>query len=580
MGTFDKKLSGIMVKYGFFPEEQREQVLGAAAEAQKSLTQYVVDQNMAAEADIVCAVSEEMSIPPIDIERVEIAAEALELVPEELARRYQVLPLARIGNSLTLAVSNPMDVLVQDEVSGVTGCTLMPVISTDVAIMRTVAKIYGEPQEEEEEQEQSHEQMQSLVDEFGEDDLELAQESEEDVNVAAEAAASKSAPVVKFVNLIIMEGVKAGASGIHIEPYEKRIRLRYRVDGACMEKMSPPKKMHNAVVSRVKILCNLNIAECRVPQDGKFRMTLKGRQIDFRVSLVPLVHGERIVMRILDKSATAMEIEGLGFHGKSLDDFEEAIKCANGMVLVTGPTGCGKTTTLYAAVKKVICVEDNITTVEDPVEYTMEGINQVQVDDRRGLTFGAALRSILRQDPDTVLIGEIRDQETAEIAVKAALTGHLVFSTLHTNDASSTITRLVNMGVDSFLVASTVILVTAQRLVRQLCPECRQSYKATAEQMGDWGFSEEEIGAEPDLFMPVGCGRCNNLGYKGRRALIETLRLNDELRETISRGASVVDVKTSGLEMGMVTLRRVGLMNAMRGDTSMQEVLKETMPDR
>jgi len=575
VSKFDKKLAGILAKYGVLAEEQRENILAAAEEKQKSLTAYLIEQKLSTEAGIIGAVAMDMNLPPIDIEKVEIDPEALSLVPEDIARHYQVLPVAKIGNTLTLAVANPLDVLTQDDVNIVTGCDLMPVVSTDVSINKGIQKAYktADPVAAD---------MEDVVGEMGLDDdaMEVAGDIDESIDVGAALAESGSAPVVKLVNLTIYEGVKAGASGIHIEPYEKKTRIRYRIDGVCMEKMSPPKRLHSALASRIKIISSLDIAERRRPQDGKFRMKFKDRFIDFRVSILPVLHGEKIVLRILDSSAAGKDLESLGFEERALKDFYTAIRSANGMVLVVGPTGCGKTTTLYAAMKKIISVEDNITTVEDPVEYTMAGVNQVQVNERRGMTFPAALRSILRQDPDKVLIGEIRDLETAEIATKAALTGHLVFSTIHANDAPGTITRLVNMGVDSFLVASCVILVAAQRLVRRLCEECKESYNPTPEQMQTWGFTEKEIAEEPVLFMAAGCARCGRAGYSGRLPLAETLPIDHGLREMIARGASVVEIKARALKADMLTLRRSGIAQAIRGNTDMQEVLSSSAPDR
>ena len=567
MAKFDKRLATILAKQGMVAEDSRDEFLAAAEGAGVSLTEYLVNGKVLAETDIIGAVSAEMNIPPIDVSKVELDPEALELIPEDIATLHSVIPIARIGKTLTLAVANPMDVTGQDNINVITGCELMPVVSTDLSIRIAIQRAYGAPAAD----------MEGLVADMGFD--------EESVELADAAAADEdegevdSKPAVKLVQLILAEGVRAGAAGIHIEPYEKRSRVRYRIDGACAERLNPPKHLHNAVVSRIKIMASMDISEHQKPQGGKFKMKFGKRDIDFRVSILPLVYGEKVVMRILDASAAETNLDNLGLEEKALADFSEAITSANGMVLVTGPTGCGKTTTLYSAIKRIVCVEDNITTVEDPVEYTLEGVNQVQVNERRGLTFAAALRSILRQDPDIVFIGEIRDQETAEIAVKAALTGHLVFSTLHTNNAPATITRLLNMGVDNFLVASTLVLVSAQRLVRRLCPECRESYKATEEQMREWGFTKEEIAAEPDVFRPKGCGRCGDIGYKGRLALIETLVADQTIREIIVSDASVVAIKRQALKQGMLTLRRVGLLNAMRGNASIQEVLSSTMPD-
>jgi type IV pilus assembly protein PilB len=576
---FEKKLATILVKHGIVAKEDTEGLLAAATQEKKSFSAYLLDKNVSTEAEIIGAVSAEMNMPPIDLDKVQIDPEAVSVMPEEKARQHTVLPVAKIGRTLTLAVANPLDILSQDDVKVVTGLELMPVISSEVAIMRGISKAYGSGEADVD----TTGEMQSLVSEMGgeEGDLELTADiDEEQVDVGAETEGSASEPVIKLVNMIILEAVKAKASDIHIEPYDKRVRVRYRIDGACIEKLSPPKKYHNNVVSRIKIMSEMDIAKRREPQDGKFKMKCKGKAIDFRVSVLPIVHGEKVVMRVLDTSGTGKDLDSLGFEQKALDDFTEAINSANGMVLVTGPTGSGKSTTLYSAIKKIVCVEDNITTVEDPVEYTMDGVNQVQVNEKAGLGFSDALRSILRQDPDKVLIGEIRDGETAEIAVKAALTGHVVFSTLHTNDASTTITRLVNMGIEEFLVASCVLLVSAQRLVRKLCPDCKKPVDASPDEMRAWGFTDEEIDAKPQLLGPGSCSRCGN-GYSGRQALLETLPVSNEaLREVIVKGGSAIEVKRKALEQGMLTLRRVGILNAIKGVTAMDQVRRITMLDR
>ena len=572
MARLDKKLAGVLAKYGVVAHKDADEFVAAAEGAGQSLTEYLINEKLAAEPDIIGAVSMEMNLPPIDLDKVELDPEVLELIPEDMARRHQVLPVAKIGRTLTLAVADPLDILSRDDVRMVTGCALMPVVSTDVAIKKTIQKAYAG----------SAADMQDLIDGMDIDEtLELAERGDAEIDVGAAVAESESEPVVKLANILIVEAVKARASDIHIEPSEKRVRVRYRIDGVCVEKLLPPKKLYNALVSRIKIMTKtMDIAEHYVPQDGKIKMKFKDRDIDFRVSILPLIHGEKVVLRILDTAGSGHDLDGLGFEEKALKDFSAAIAAANGMVLVTGPTGSGKSTTLYSAIKKIMSPEINITTVEDPVEYTMDGVNQIQVDEAAGRSFSGALRAILRQDPDILLVGEIRDQETAEIAVKAALTGHVVFSTLHTNDAASTITRLVDMGVERFLVASCVNLVSAQRLVRRICPECKKSYKATEEQMDKWGFTEQEIAAGPDLFRGAGCERCNKTGYKGRQALLETLPLNEELRETIIDGTSADAIKRKGLEQGMMSLRRVGILNAIRGMTSVEEVLDITMPDR
>jgi type IV pilus assembly protein PilB len=416
--------------------------------------------------------------------------------------------------------------------------------------------------------------------EMGDHGIELKKEdaSVEELDLEAIAAGHDESPVVKFVNLVIYQAIKDRVSDIHIEPFEKFVRVRYRADGVCYETYRPPKALHNSIVSRIKIMCAMDIAERRRPQDGKFQIRVEGRQIDFRVSVLPTVHGEKVVLRVLDGGNLALALETLGFEPKALEDFKAAIASDYGMILVTGPTGSGKSTTLYSAVKEILTDEMNFVTVEDPVEYQVLGVNQVQVSEKRGLTFAAALRSILRQDPDVIMIGEIRDTETIEIAIKAALTGHLVLSTLHTNDAASTISRMVDMGVDPFMVASSTLLVSAQRLARRLCKYCKGPLEAPKERLLAVGFLESEV-ETAQLFRPVGCGRCKQ-GYAGRFALLETMPLNEDLKRMIVEGRSAMDIKNRAVtEHGMITLRRCGVLNVIRGNTSIEEVLRTTMPD-
>jgi len=495
---------------------------------------------------------------------------ALEKLTEEQCKSYQVLPISKLGKILTVAVANPFDVLILDDVKIVTGCEIVPVISTDVALKRAIKNAFTEEVD-------TGEQMDQLLAGDGASDLQLTEAKEDDGLDLAEDLKSEGSPVVKLVNLLIMQAIEQKASDIHIEPFERRLRVRYRIDGACQETVSPPKKLHAAIVSRIKIMSNLDIAERRKPQDGKYQMRVKGRQVDFRVSVLPMVHGEKVCIRILDSSGLSLSLESLGFEKQALDDFKWAVKQPYGMLLVTGPTGSGKSTTLYSSVREVLSIEDNITTVEDPVEYQLEGVNQVPVSEKRGLTFAAALRSILRQDPDTVMIGEIRDKETAEIAVKAALTGHLVLSTLHTNDAPSTITRLVDMGIDPFMVASSVIMVAAQRLLRKLCLECREKITPPRERLLEVGIKEDEI-ESGQFHLAKGCGRCN-AGYKGRFAILETMRMREEIRRVVISGGSALDIRGKALEADMITLRRCALLNSMRGKTSIEEVLAMTQDE-
>jgi len=456
------------------------------------------------------------------------------------------------------------------DIALMTGCEIHPVVSSEKMIRQAITREYSKDAQI----------MEEIIEEVGDDVLSEVHEMEEAVDLAEMAKSASGSHVVRFVNLMIYQAVRAGVSDIHIEPFEKAIRVRYRQDGVLFEATSPPKKLQNAIVSRLKIMSSLDIAEKRVPQDGKFQLRVEGRQVDFRVSVLPIIHGEKVVLRILDASNLALQLQDLGFEEKAMSDLRRAIESPYGMILVTGPTGSGKSTTLYSAIREVMSITDNIVTVEDPVEYQLPGVNQVQVNVKRGLTFSIALRSILRQDPDTILVGEIRDLETAEIAIKAALTGHLVFSTLHTNDAASTVTRLVDMGIDRFMVASSVILVAAQRLARKLCQECKKPMHdlPPKEQLLDLGFTEEELG-QLKLYEPGTCQRCAQ-GYRGRFALLETIPCTERIRRLIIEGASAIDVKDAAVENGMVSLRRAGLLNAMRGTTSIEEVLNVTRLDQ
>ncbi|GMV81999.1 MAG: pilus biosynthesis protein TapB [Planctomycetota bacterium] len=570
MAKFDKKLGAILVKHGLINEETREQFLGDSERANASFTETLLTRNVVKEPEIIAAVAQEMNYHPINLERVKPNPMALERLTEEQCKTWQVLPISRLGKMLTIAMANPFDVLILDDVKLVTGCEIVPVVSTDVSVMKAIATAFRQEVDTGEEMDQLLSGADSV-----EGAMELKENKEEDGAIdLAEDIKSGNSPVVKMVNLLILSAIEQRASDIHIEAFEKRVRVRYRVDGACHETNSLPKRVHPALVSRVKIMANMDIAERRKPQDGKFQMRVKGRQVDFRTSILPMIHGEKVCIRILDSSGLSLSLDQLGFEPEALDDFRWAVKQPYGMALVTGPTGSGKSTTLYSAVKEVLCVEDNITTVEDPVEYQLDGVNQVPVSDKRGLSFAAALRSILRQDPDTVMIGEIRDKETAEIAIKAALTGHLVLSTLHTNDAPSTVSRLVDMGIDPFMVASSVVLVSAQRLLRKLCTECRGPIQLPAERLLEIGFKESDL--ESAKFMEgKGCGRCS-AGYKGRFAILETMRMRDEIKRIVIDGGSALDIRGKALELGMITLRRCALLNSMRGRTDLKEVVAMT----
>lgn len=566
---FDKRLRSILGRRGFVSDEVLTQCLERAEGSDSTLTETLLQEGATTEEDLLTILSEETHLPPINVHNIRPDESLIALLPENLANYYRVIPVSKIGNTLTLAVSNPFDILQLDDIQIITGCDIRPVLSTDVSIGKTIPEIYNRGQQ----------MVQDLLDTIDEPDVEIKEKEAEVDDIKNLSAASGQAPVVKLVNLIVFQGIQKKASDIHIEPMEKIVRVRYRLDGVLQESINPPKKMQNAVVSRIKIMAGLDIAEKRKPQDGKFQLKIDGRGIDFRVSTLPLIHGEKVVLRILDSQNLCFNLDGLGFEQKALDDIRDAISQPYGMLLVTGPTGSGKSTTLYSAIRQVLRVEDNIVTVEDPVEYQLEGVNQVQVNVKQGLTFASALRSILRQDPDTVLLGEIRDQETVEIAVKAALTGHLVFSTLHTNDAPSTITRMIDMGVDPFLVASSVACIAAQRLSRKLCEECRKPMERPprTEYLRQIGFREEDMD-NLELWEPVGCPRCEK-GYKGRFALLETMPVTNELQRVVVDGGSAIDIKRVALGQDMVTLRRCGILNALRGKTSLEEILRVTVAD-
>ncbi|MCI0652662.1 MAG: type IV-A pilus assembly ATPase PilB [Planctomycetes bacterium] len=566
---FNKRIVPILTRFKLVAEQDVSAVLSEKGD-NASVTETLIDAGKLDQGKFLCALAKETGLPPVDVNKLEPQKDLLELLPENLAKYYGVLPVARIGRMLSLAVSNPYDIVKLDDIAMVTSCTIKPVLSTDFAIKKAIPGFYD----------RGGQMMKDLIDNLGEQDIDLQQQEEEaDEGAGDLAVEGEESPVVKLVNLIIYQAIRDKASDIHVEPYEKQILVRYRMDGVLKEVMRPPVKLINPLVSRVKIMSGLDIAERRVPQDGKFQLRVDGRQIDFRVSTLPMIHGEKVVMRILDSSNLSLDLEALGFEPKALQDIAAAIAQPYGMILVTGPTGSGKSTTLYSCIRAVLSPEDNIVTVEDPVEYQLEGVNQVPVNVKRGLTFAAALRSILRQDPDTILIGEIRDLETAEIAIKAALTGHLVFSTLHTNDAPSSVTRLVDMGVDAFLVASSVHCIAAQRLARRLCDDCKKPLAdpPPRERLVELGFTKEDL-ATMKLHGAVGCNRCS-AGYRGRFAILETLPLSEEIRRLVINGKSAIEIKEAAVRAGMISLRRCGILNVIRGKTSLEEILRVTMND-
>src|SRR5262245_5210529 len=568
MNQFGKKLRGILEKVGKLDAATGDALLAEAASQKRPFTEILVKKGVSTEQELIALIAKAANIPPIDLSKLTVNKEVIEAVPRDVAKDYVIFPIDRIGNIITVAIANPFDILKLDDIRIITGCQLRPVVSTAEEIERILERAYQGDKDT----------VGDILQSFDDGDLELREGGHEEDSTDMSAISDEESPVVKLVNKIILDACNQGASDIHIEPFEKRVIVRYRKDGSLAEVMELPKRMQNNVTSRIKIMAKMDIAEKRKPQDGKCQMKLGNKVIDFRISVLPVVCGEKTVMRILDSSNLALDIKSLGFEERSMEDYLWACAQPYGMILVTGPTGSGKSTTLYSAVRHIAAPDINLVTVEDPVEYTLEGINQVPVNPKGGLTFAAALRSILRQDPDVVLLGEIRDQETLEIAVKAALTGHLVLSTLHTNDAPSTITRMVDMGMDPFMVASSSLLICAQRLGRKLCAHCKKKLDVPPKALLRLGFSEKDIAQPMELFGPAGCARCNG-GYKGRFALLETMRMTDAVKRMIVERAHLADIKAQALKEGMLTLRRCGLLNASRGKTSLEEVESVTMAD-
>ncbi|HEU4452156.1 MAG TPA: type IV-A pilus assembly ATPase PilB [Longimicrobium sp.] len=545
----------------------REQLQKALDESRSSGNRVgfsLVKLGFLGEADLVRALARQHRVPAVDLERVKLDPRILKLIPAEIAVKHLVLPLRRVGRTLTVAMSNPTDLGVIDDLKFITRLDIEPVIAGDFTLRKIIEKEY----------ESADEKINELLKQFDQDDVELVDDREEEVSVTALQAAVDEAPVVKLINGILTDAVQRGASDIHFECYEKDVRVRYRIDGVLQEIMRPPIKMKAALISRFKILSDLNIAERRVPQDGRLKLRFGRRVIDFRVSTLPTIFGEKIVLRILDSGNLTLDLEKFGMEPKAEQDFMKAILNPYGMVLVTGPTGSGKTTTLYSALSKINTPETNIMTAEDPVEYNLHGINQVLVRTDIGMTFAAALKAFLRQDPNIIMVGEIRDLETGSIAIKAALTGHLVLSTLHTNDAPSTITRMIDMGIEAFNVASAVNLITAQRLVRRICGNCKEETTYPEAYLNAAGLSDEDRGAT--FYKGRGCDSCNGSGYRGRQGLYEVMAMSPTLRRMILQSASTADLQRQAISEGMLTLRMDGMVKAKRGITTLEEVIKET----
>jgi type IV pilus assembly protein PilB len=569
-----QRLGDLLVKEKIITPEQLEQASKVQKEQSCRLGSALVKLGFLTDEDVTNFLSRQYGVPAINLSYFEIDPAVVKLIPFETAKRYQILPLSRVGASLTIAMVDPTNVFAMDDIKFMTGFNIEPVVASESSILAGIEKAYGGGTKEED-----LETVMQSMSEMGDSDVEL-QSEEHQMELAELEKAADEAPVVKLVNVVLGDAVKRGASDIHIEPYEKEFRVRFRIDGVLQSIMSPPLKLKDAITSRVKIMSKLDISEKRLPQDGRImlKMNIGGRkkQLDFRVSTLPTLWGEKIVLRLLDKENLRLDMTKLGFEAESLVKFEKAILKPYGMVLVTGPTGSGKTNTLYSAISRLNQPDTNIMTAEDPVEFQLGGVNQVQMKEQIGLNFAAALRSFLRQDPNIILVGEIRDFETAEIAIKAALTGHLVLSTLHTNGAPETITRLMNMGIEPFLVATSVHLICAQRLVRRICKECIEVMDVPVQTLIDAGFTPEEC-KTVKIQKGKGCGVCNNTGYKGRCGLYEVMEVDDEIRELVLVGASAVELKKKAIERGMITLRRSGLIKVAAGMTTLEEVARETI---
>ena len=594
------KLGEILVRENLISPQHLREALDYQREHGGRLGFNLVKLGLVSDDMITAVLSRQYGIPSVNLELFQIDESVLRLIPQEVAQKHSVLPLSRVGATLTLAMVDPTNVFAMDDVKFMTGLNVEPVVVAEASIAHAIAKYYGTSREIElaavSQEELSfegkgngngsitHADLVSLdsIDfetEQGDEDVQVLEDNEE-IDLSTLSKMSEDAPVVRLCNVLLVDALRRGASDIHIEPYEKELRIRFRIDGVLYDVMHPPLKLRDALISRVKIMSKLDISEKRLPQDGRIKVKVKvdsrSRELDFRVSTLPTLFGEKVVLRLLDKENLMLDMTKLGFEPQSLTKFQRNIAKPYGMVLVTGPTGSGKTNTLYSALQSLNQVETNIMTAEDPVEFNLVGINQVQMKEQIGLNFAAALRSFLRQDPNIILVGEIRDFETAEIAIKAALTGHLVLSTLHTNDAPSTISRLMNMGIEPFLVATSVNLIQAQRLIRRVCKDCKQDHPTPPEALVEVGFSAEEA-KSLKTFRGRGCTTCNNTGYKGRIGLYEVMEITDEIRELILIGASALELRKKAIEDGMISLRESGLHKIRAGVTTVEEVVRETV---
>ncbi|MDI7258297.1 MAG: type IV-A pilus assembly ATPase PilB [Thermodesulfobacteriota bacterium] len=592
------RLGELLIKRNLISPDQLKRVLEEQKLKGGRLESNLVRLGYVKEDELLSFLSVQYRVPSIKLSRIEINPNVIKLIPSSISKKYFIIPINRVGPKLTLAMADPSNIVVIDEIKFMTGFNVEPVVASEAEIIDAIKKYYGgsgggtSPLQtgnyDLSDDNASISNGGLIVDDESlhtEDFESLVHGAVENVEVIDSEAQDEQSgdiegPIIKIVNGILIKAIKSGASDIHFEPYEKNFRVRYRVDGVMRREMTLPIQIKNAIVSRLKIMSKLDIAERRLPQDGRIKLRLaKGREMDFRVSTVPILFGEKVVLRLLDKSSLQLDMAKLGFEESSLDDLKKALRKPVGMILVTGPTGSGKTTTLYSALSELNKESENITTAEDPVEYNFMGINQVQMHEEIGLTFASALRSFLRQDPDIIMVGEIRDFETAQIAVQAALTGHLVLSTVHTNDAPGTVTRLIDMGIEPFLISSAVILILAQRLIRKICMECREPIKVHPQLLIDLGVAPDEVKTFP-VYKGKGCSICNNTGYKGRLGLYEVMAMKEEVKELVLSRASTSEVKKEAMRLGMKTLRQSGIIKVKEGLTTIEEVLRSTMDDR
>lgn len=568
--SFGERIADALIEDKLLTTAQVEELLTLQKKEGTRLLKLLIDKAYVSDNDMTVAMGRVLNVPPVNVARVNVPPEVAALVPKEMALNYKVVPISRLGGSLYLAMADPLNVLALDDVKRAAKLNVAPMIASEKAIIDKINNLEAAGGGSMEDLIKQQQELDSEAEEAM-----LLEDSSDTIDVDQLAAAGEDAPVIKLANMMLVQAIRDRASDIHLEPFENVVKLRYRIDGALMEATPPPKNMQLALASRIKIMSNLDIAERRLPQDGRMRMRVAGRDIDLRVSFLPTVHGEKCVMRVLDKSNLQADLKNLGMDEPTFARFQKAIDSPHGLMLVTGPTGSGKTTTLYSVLNELNSPEDNIITVEDPVEFQMPGINQVPVKKEIGLTFAAALRSILRQDPDIIMIGEIRDEETAEIAVESALTGHQVLSTMHCNDAAGAISRLDDMGVAPFLISSSVILACAQRLMRRVCSSCKEPYSPMPEVFQQVGVKPEQFKGG-QLFRGAGCEKCKNTGYSGRVAIIEAMTVTDEIRRLVIQRASASEIGKVAREQGMSTLREVALGKVRAGVSTFDQVIEVT----